>query len=297
MNPRFLVTGANGQVGQALQQILGEQALVLGRDQLNLENPDSLRLQILKLRPEVVINAAAYTKVDQAESEEALAFRINAEAPLAMAKACYEIGASFLTYSTDYVYSGEGLTPWRENDPIAPQNAYGRTKAAGERLILDWAPADFKFLILRTSWVYSFVGKNFVLTMLKLGAEREELNVVSDQVGAPTYAPELAATSLEMIKKLTSSSIQSGVYNACSSGETSWHGFAQEIFKQAGDLKMPVQVKRLLPLESSQYPTLAKRPLNSRMSLEKLGLALGQSTPHWKVGLKQCLWQIKSSAK
>ncbi len=297
MNPRFLITGGNGQVGQALKQILGDQAVVLSRDQFNLEDPVSLRLKILKLRPEIVINAAAYTKVDQAEIEEESAFRINAEAPLAIAKACYEIGASFLTYSTDYVYSGEGVTPWRESDPIAPQNAYGRTKAAGERLILDWAPSDFKFLILRTSWVYSFVGKNFVLTMLKLGAEREELKVVSDQVGAPTYAPELAAMSLEMSEKLKSSLIDSGVYNICSSGETSWYGFAQEIFKQARDLQMPVLVKRLLPLESSHYPTPAKRPLNSRMSLEKFGLALGQSMPQWKVGLQQCLWQIKKDTE
>ncbi len=287
----ILVVGAGGQVGSALAEILGERGLVLGRDQMNLENPSSLREVILKFRPEAVINAAAYTKVDQAESEEALAYTINALAPFEMAKACYEIGAAFVTYSTDYVYSGDGVRAWRESDALAPQNAYGRTKAAGERLILDWAPADFRFLILRTSWVYSFIGKNFVLTMLKLGAEREELKVVADQIGAPTYAPHLAAMSLELL----SSAAASGVYNICGGGECSWFDFAEEIFDQAKKKNMPLKLKKLTPIASSEYPTPAKRPLNSRMSQEKISLAVGHQSAHWKVGLEQCLWQIQSS--
>ena len=291
---KILVIGATGQVGLALKEILGDRALLWGREQLNFADPAQLREKILALKPEVVINAAAYTKVDQAESEETLAYEINALAPFALAQACYEVGASFVTYSTDYVYSGEGTQAWCETDQIAPQNAYGRTKAQGERLILDWAPADFRFLILRTSWVYSFIGKNFLLTMLKLGSEREDLKVVADQVGAPTYAPHLAKISLELLEKLKSSTELSGVYNVCGTGETSWFGFAEEIFLQARQMNFNMKLKNLTPQASSQYPTPAKRPLNSRMNQDKLRSVLGHQSPEWEIGLAQCLLQVKA---
>jgi dTDP-4-dehydrorhamnose reductase len=291
----ILILGAGGQVSSALKDLLGDAAIVWGREQIDFENLSTFREKILKLKPTVVINAAAYTKVDKAEVEEALAFKVNAESPFAIAQACYQIGAVFLTYSTDYVYSGEGTSAWKESDPVAPKNAYGRSKAAGESLIFEWAPQDFKYLIIRTSWVFSFIGQNFVRTMLRLGGECEVLKVVADQIGAPTYAPHLAEITLELLTKLKSGLTKSGIYNASNSGETSWFGFAQEIFLEAAKLQMPLKVKKVDEIASSSYPTPAKRPQNSRLCQDKLVSVLGHQSPHWKVGLQQCLWQIKSS--
>lgn len=287
--PKVLVIGAGGQVGEALKEILGSSAILVGPELLDLAKPQEAGRRILEMKPEIVINAAAYTQVDQAEKEEALAFTINAEAPFEMAKACYELGASFVTYSTDYVYSGTGVEPWSESSLVNPKNAYGRTKAIGEKLLLDWASADFQLLILRTSWVYSFIGKNFVLTMLKLGAEREELKVVNDQVGAPTYAPHLAQATLDILGRSES---LSGVYNCAASGETSWFQFAEEIFAGARELGVDFKLKKLIGISSAEYPTPAARPLNSRLNQTKLLEKFGLRLPHYKLGLDQCLRQI-----
>jgi len=296
--PKIFITGLGGQLGLAFKDLLGEHAVLLGRGQLNLESPKEVRDKILELQPDILINAAAYTKVDQAEREEELAYKINAESPFEMAKACHEVGASFVSYSTDYVYSGTGDTAWKETDPVSPQNAYGRGKAHGERLILDWAPPSFRFLIFRTSWVYSHIGKNFVLTMLKLGAERDELKIVCDQIGSPTYAPDLAKYSFEAIKTLHAASAGAsqnlrGVYNCCAQGETSWFDFAKAIFLKAEQDNFGLRIRHVLPIKSAEYPTPAIRPLNSKMCQEKLELSFGIRLPHWKVALDQCFWQIE----
>ncbi len=292
---KILVLGAGGQVGEALKLELGSRAILVGPDILDLSKPLELRSRILSMKPEVVINAAAYTQVDQAEKEEELVSLINAHAPLEIAKACYELGASFLTYSTDYVYSGGGLKPWVEEDPVAPLNAYGRSKALGEKLLVEWAPRDFRYLILRTSWVYSYLGRNFVLTMLKLGAERAELKVVNDQIGAPTYAPDLAAASIALIEKLHDKSALSGIYNCANGGETSWFEFAQEIFSCAQRHGLALKIQKVLGIQSSEYPTPARRPLNSRLNQTKIFEKCGLKLPHWKLGLEQCIGQIVNS--
>lgn len=292
MAKKYLIIGSGGQVGQALKVVLGSQAILVGRNILDLSKPLELAPRILEMKPDVVINAAAYTQVDKAESEEALAHVVNAEAPLEIAKACHKLGASYVTYSTDYVYSGLDLEPWKEIDPIDPQNAYGRTKAAGEKLLIDWAPKDFKFLNLRTSWVYSFAGKNFVLTMLKLAAEREELKVVSDQVGAPTYAPHLALATVAMIEKLELDSKISGIYNCAGGGETSWFQFAEEIFKLARAQGFDLKVKNIHPIATVDFVTPASRPRNSRLNQSRLRERFDIALPDWQMGLQECFRNI-----
>ncbi len=292
MPKKYLIIGAGGQVGQALKEILGTQAILVGRNLFDLSKPSELGPRIEAMKPDVVINAAAYTNVHLAEKEVELAMAVNAQAPIEIAKACYKLGASFVTYSTDYVYSGNELTPWKESDPIDPQNAYGRTKAAGEKLLTEWAPKDFKFLNLRTSWVYSFNGKNFVLTMLRLAAEREELKVVSDQVGAPTYAPHLALATLAMIEKLDLNPQLSGTYNCAAGGETSWFQFAEEIFKQARAQGFDLKVKTVHPISTAEFPTPAKRPRNSRLNQDRMHERFDVALPDWQMGLQECFRNI-----
>jgi len=285
---KVLVIGSSGQVGRALKEVLGPSAILAGRELFDLSKPRELGARILEIQPDIVINAAAYTQVDLAEKEESLAHTINAEAPLEMAKACHKLKSIFVTYSTDYVYSGTGSRAWVETDSVAPQNAYGRTKAAGEKLLMEWAPSDLSFLILRTSWVYSFAGKNFFLTMLKLGAEREELKIVEDQIGAPTYAPHLAQGTSELLLKLRDPGF-SGIYNICGAGETSWFHFAEEIFARARLRGMDLRMKKLIGIPSSEFPTPASRPLNSRLNQTKLFDKFAVALPHWTLGLDECL--------
>ena len=297
MQNKILIIGAGGQVGQALKEILGSRAILVGRNILDLSRPSELGARILEMKPDAVINAAAYTQVDQAEKEEEQAGVVNAQAPLEIAKACHKLGVCFLTYSTDYVYSGNGVQAWRESDAISPQNAYGRSKALGEKLLSEWAPSDFRWLILRTSWVYSFNGRNFVSTMLKLGSEREELKIVNDQVGAPTYALHLASASLAMLEKLEagaglSGAGLSGIYNCASGGETSWFQFAEEIFSGARGLGREFELQRLLGISTAEYPTPARRPLNSRLDQSKLFEKFDLELPHYRLGLDSCLRQI-----
>ncbi len=279
-----LVLGANGQIGQALGAILDD-AVLLSREQADLSQPNTLPGIVEDINPTVIINAAAYTAVDKAEEEEALATVINGEAPgvLAMVAAKHDI--PFVHYSTDYVFDGSGDAPRAEDAPVSPLNAYGRSKLAGEKAVQE---AGGKFLIFRTSWVYDAFGKNFLNTMLRLGADREMLRIIDDQVGAPSYAPHLARATLEALESARNMTpFPSGVYHLRNEGETSWHGFAEAIFEQARAHHMEMRVKQVEPIPTSEYPTPATRPLNSRLDGSKLKDVLGVTLPHWQDGLKQ----------
>lgn len=283
---KILVTGCHGQVGQALShhlQGLGE-IHALGRDELDLTRPEAIRTVMQALRPAMVINAAAYTAVDQAESEEALAMRINAEAPGILAEEAKKIGASLIHYSTDYVFDGSKQGAWTEDDAVSPLSAYGRSKLAGEQAI---AAVGIPHLILRTSWVYGLHGKNFLLTMLRLAESRESLSIVDDQIGAPTWSHTIAEATASIVKQFPKSeqiAEQSGIYHLCAIGHTSWYGFAQAIFSHPAVQKRPT----LQPITTAQYPTPARRPANSVMSTEKFRQAFGE-LPSWQEALHRCL--------
>lgn len=286
---RIAVLGANGQVGSALVAQLGNRAIPLTRAQADLSNPDSLAAVLDSIKPDAVINAAAYTAVDKAEEEHDLAFAANAESPARLAQWCAAHGVPFVHYSTDYVFSGEGETPWKEDDAKAPCNAYGASKLAGEEGV---AQAGGDYLIFRTSWVYDATGKNFMNTMLRLGSEREALKVVADQMGAPSYAPDLAEYTLQALKKAASMpSFPSGVYHMVNRGETNWHGFAQAIFAAAREHHATLAVKTVEPIPSSAYPTPAKRPLNSRLDCTKLHTTFGIALPLWEQSLNKAMEQ------
>ncbi len=285
----ILVFGKIGQVGSALVRLLGSRAIPPSVEEVDFEKPRAVSswLERYPARPVAVINAAAYTQVDQAEKEESRAFSINAESPALIASYCAKRDIPFVHYSTDYVYPGDGVEPWTEQSKTGPLSAYGRSKLAGDEAI---AAAHGKFLNFRTSWVYDSMGQNFVNTMLKLGAERENLRVVSDQIGAPTYALHLAHATLRTLEAaLLQARFPSGVYHACNSGETSWHGFAEEIFAQARKLGFPLKVKEVKSIPSSEYPTPARRPENSRLNCAEMRKVFGIELPNWKIGLKECL--------
>lgn len=279
-----LILGGSGQVARALSALLPH-AQVWGRDQADFLEPDLWLPRLHELQPEWVINANAYTAVDLAENPEEFerAMQINARTPELLAGICAELDIPFVHYSTDYVYPGleAGARPWREDDITGPLNTYGRTKLAGDEAI---ARTGRKWLVFRTSWVYDETGKNFVNTMLRLGAERPELRVVADQVGAPTYAGDIAwATDRALRVAMDGVQFPSGVYHMCNGGETSWAGFAREIFALSGG------ACRVTDIKSSEYPTPAQRPMNSRMSLEKLEKTFGIQMPHRKDALRRCL--------
>lgn len=277
----ILVIGANGQVGRALME-LSTNAIGVTREEINLETIEFFPSDT-GLRPSAIINAAAYTAVDKAEEEEVRAYNINARAPEILAKYCKENDIPFVHYSTDYVFDGSGKQPWTESEPTNPLSAYGRTKLEGEKRI---AALGGKHLIFRTSWVYDETGKNFVNTMLRLGAERDELRVVNDQWGAPTYARHLAQATLTALENAQKAPrFPSGVYHLCGGGETNWQQFARQIFAEA---KLPKSPK-IHGIPSSEYPTPAKRPMNSRLDCSKALHVLGVKLPAWELGLKECL--------
>ncbi|SDJ09801.1 dTDP-4-dehydrorhamnose reductase [Lutimaribacter saemankumensis] len=279
----ILVFGQTGQVAQELQ----EQAdvLALGRDQADLSDPGLCAEAIRRAKPDVVINAAAYTAVDRAEQEEALATVVNGESPGAMARVCADLGIPFLHVSTDYVFDGSGSEPWRESDPVAPQNAYGRSKLAGEEAV---RAAGGAHVILRTSWVFSAHGANFVKTMLRLSETRDALNVVDDQIGGPTPADAIAAALLEMAAQMQAGKA-GGTYHFSGHPAVSWAGFAREIFSQA---RRDVSVTGI---PSSEYPTPAARPLNSRLDCAKIRSDFGITPPDWTAGLARVLRQLECS--
>jgi dTDP-4-dehydrorhamnose reductase len=279
-----LILGGSGQVGRALARLFRD-ATVWGREQADFLSPEAWVHRISELRPAWVINANAYTAVDLAEKPEEWerAMQINAVTPGRVAEVCAKLGIPFVHYSTDYVYPGADISvrPWQESDPTAPLNAYGRSKLAGDQAVMR---AGGKWLVFRTSWVFDETGKNFVNTMLRLGSDRPELRVVADQVGAPTYAADIAwATKQALDKSLELDGFPSGVYHLCNGGATSWAGFARAIFEGTGI------GCRVVDIASSEYPTPARRPLNSRMSLEKLERTFGVFMPSWQDALARNL--------
>lgn len=284
---QILVFGKDGQVGKALCGLLGLRALGVGREEADFLRPESLRGLITKVQPSAIINAAAYTAVDRAEDEESAAFTINAEAPRVLAEECVRLGIPLVHYSTDYVFNGTGKRPWTEDDAIAPLNIYGRSKRAGEEAILG---TGGDHLIFRTSWVYDTEGRNFLTTMLRLGEEKERLSIVSDQIGAPTYALHLADRTISALEHaLNAPRFPGGVYHLCNGGETSWHNFAKSIFTYARQLGHPLKVAEVQPIPASDYLTPARRPYNSRLDCSKAQALLGVMMPHWEVGLREAI--------
>lgn len=283
---RILILGAQGQLGIELQRAFQDagELVALGREWCDLANPPSIRKAITEINPAIVLNAAAYTAVDRAESEEELATRVNAEAPGILAEEARRTGALLVHYSTDYVFDGSKNGSWVEDDPVNPLNAYGRSKLEGERKI---AATGGRYLIFRTSWVYSPHGNNFLRTMLRLGRERDQLRVVSDQIGAPTTALALARATRAVIDAGVQTR-DSGIYHMTCTGQTSWCGFAQEIFKraQAPDGKSWPTVTGI---PDREYPTPAKRPKNSVLSNSKLNTRFGVELPKWEDALAETI--------
>jgi len=274
----ILVFGKTGQLARELAQL--DDVTCLGRGQADLSDPAACAVAIRAARPAAVINAAAYTAVDRAEEEEALATLINGEAPGAMARACADLGIPFVHVSTDYVFDGSGETAWQPQDMVAPVNAYGRSKLAGEAAV---RAARGTFAILRTSWVVSSHGNNFVKTMLRLGAERDRLTIVADQIGAPTPARDIAQACLDMARQLSADPGKSGTYHLQGSPEVSWAGLAVEIFAQTGVDCVVAEIA------TSAYPTPALRPLNSRLDCTTLNTVFNIPQPDWRLGLRDIL--------
>ncbi|MCT4501113.1 dTDP-4-dehydrorhamnose reductase [Pseudomonas sivasensis] len=286
---KILITGQHGQVSQALQahlQGLGE-LMVLGSNQLDLAKPDQIREQIRAHRPDLIINAAAHTAVDQAESEPDAAFAINAIAPGILAQEAKALGIPLIHYSTDYVFDGSKPAPYTEADTPNPLSVYGQSKLAGEQAI---AAAGGQYLILRTSWVYSNQGKNFLLTMQRLLQEKPQMRIVADQIGAPTWAGTIAGSTRALIERwLAGEAGKWGIYHLTAQGETSWFGFAQAIGEHLhADGKACAELEAI---PSSAYPTAAKRPLNSRLDCSRLQQQWHVSQPHWQDALRECLAQ------
>lgn len=297
---KILLFGKGGQLGWELQRSLATLGELVA---LDFDTPGELcgdftRLAdiaatVRQVRPDVVVNAAAYTAVDKAESEPELARRINAEAPGALADAAEEIGAWFVHYSTDYVFDGSGERPWREEDATNPLSVYGQTKRDGEIA----AARCRKHLIFRTSWVYAARGGNFIRTMLKLAQERERLTVIDDQVGAPTGADLLADVAAHAVRAVCATPARSdlaGLYHLVAGGETSWYGYARLIIEQARNAGLPVRVApdAIVPIPTEAYPLPAPRPRNSRLDTSKLQAAYDLVLPDWRSGVLRALTEI-----
>ncbi|MGB5559961.1 MAG: dTDP-4-dehydrorhamnose reductase [Paracoccaceae bacterium] len=276
-----LVFGKTGQVATELQR-LGD-VTALGRDTADLARPDDCAAAIRRLKPTAVINAAAYTAVDKAEVEETLATTINGAAPGAMARAAAELGIPLLHISSDYVFNGTGERPWLPEDVPGPLGAYGRSKLAGETAI---HAAGGQWAVLRTSWVFSAHGSNFVKTMRRLGAERDTLRVVADQIGGPTAAADIASALLRMAEQMQADSAKGGTHHFSGTPAVSWAEFAAEIFAQAG-LNVAVT-----PIPASEYPTPAQRPANSRLDCSSLMQEFGIAQPGWKASLAAVLAEL-----
>ena len=289
---KILLIGTTGQVGRELQQTLptiGE-VVSLGRSELDLSDRQQIKQQISKNEPDIIVNAAAYTAVDKSETEPELAMAVNAHAPKAIAIAANEIDAKVLHISTDYVFDGQNCTPYRETDPTNPLGVYGKSKLLGEQGV----KVCDRHIILRTAWVYGARGHgNFVKTMLRLGAEREELKVVADQIGSPTWSYDIA----EAIAKLLSKSIDdpsiNGTYHFSNSGVASWYDLAVATFTEAKKLGFSLKIDRVLPISSAEFPTPTQRPHYSVLSKAKMVETLGVYPPYWRESLKQMLaqWQ------
>ena len=277
-----LVFGHDGQVATELRRF--PEVVALARAEADLTDPSACAAAIRAHAPRAVINAAAYTAVDRAEEEEALASVINGAAPGAMAKACAALDIPFVHISTDYVFSGRGEAPWQPEERTAPINAYGRSKRAGERALAD---AGGRYAILRTSWVFSAHGANFVKTMLRLSESRDRLNIVADQIGGPTPARAIADACMNIAMQIIEDKEKSGIYHLSGTPDTSWCAFAEEIFRRA---RRDVAVT---PIETRDYPTPATRPLNSRLNCQSLEQVFGIARPDWRAALDEVLGELE----
>jgi dTDP-4-dehydrorhamnose reductase len=304
MKPKILLTGKNGQVGAELQRFLPQlgEVIALGRQELDLSSPDDLRRMIRTVCPNLIVNAAAYTAVDRAEKEEAIARAINADAPAVMAEEAKKIGAGLVHYSTDYVFDGSKNSPYEETDPTNPVNVYGKTKLMGERAVRK---AGAPHLIFRTGWVYATRGQNFLLTVLRLATQgSDELRIVSDQIGAPTWSRDIAWATTQILKRLYGRdnglaylTEMTGIYHMTSVGKTNWYEFAKAILEEASRTprstpwfaaatgERPFAARRVIPILTEEYSTPARRPAYSLLSNSHLTEAFGVQLPEWRTQL------------
>lgn len=295
---KFLLLGANGQVGHELRRALAPLGTVVPTTRSGIladgtacevadfDLSQSLADLVARVAPDVVVNAAAYTAVDKAESEPELAFRANAEAPAALARACAHQGALLVHYSTDYVFDGSGERPYREEDPVSPLGVYGESKLAGEEAIRG---SDARHVILRTAWVYAEHGRNFLLTMLRLAGERDALRVVADQVGTPTPAALIADTTARLLQVPPP---RSGLWHLTAGGSTSWHGFASEIVRRAHALGLLARQPEVIPITTADFPTPARRPAYSCLDTTALQADFHVRPPHWQDALGEVLARL-----
>ena len=285
----ILVTGSNGQLGWELGQLAKSypafKFVLVDRSQLDLSFPETFEKMIHTIKPDCIINTAAYTAVDKSETEKALSYTVNATAVQTLASICKKLAIPFMTYSTDYVFDGEATEPYASSTKVDPVNYYGSTKAAGETLAME---ANEDAIIIRTSWVFSSHGNNFVKTMMRLMKERASLNIVADQKGRPTYAKDLAIATMKMIEAMNAGKSIKGVYHYANTGETTWFDFAAKIKAIAGlDCA-------LNPIETKDFPTPAKRPAYSVLDTSKIEEALSIAIPHWEDALISCMKEIEA---
>jgi len=294
---RILLLGKNGQVGWELQRSLAPLGELIALDRHStdycgdLSQPDAVAQTVKTLKPTVIVNAAAYTAVDKAETETELAYTINAKAPEALAQAAKQTGAWLVHYSPDYVFNGSGNQAWQETDAVAPLSVYGQSKLAGEQAI---QAAEGLHLIFRTSWVYAARGNNFAKTMLRLAKERDQLSVINDQIGAPTGAELLADVTAHAIRSGLQKPELSGLYHLAAAGETSWYDYARYVLDYARqrDIELKIAENAISAIPTRAYPTPAQRPLNSRLNIEKLQNQFDLKLPDWQLGVERMLAEV-----
>jgi dTDP-4-dehydrorhamnose reductase len=285
---KILVTGANGQVGHCLQQQLSEsnwEFVALTRAELDISDAHAVENTVQQIRPDIIINAAAYTAVDKAEQERELAFAINRDGPANLARAAKQINAAIFHISTDYVFAGDATGTYSEDEPTAPQGIYGQSKLEGEQAV---AAANDKHIILRTAWVFGEHGNNFVKTMIRLGANRDALGIVADQEGGPTYAGDIARALITIAQQYAAEkNIAWGIYHYSGLPHISWFGFAQHIFAEVDQAKLYAKnIPQLNAITTADYPTPAKRPANSKLDCNKIQRAFGIAASNWQLALK-----------
>lgn len=289
---RILLVGAAGQLGAELAKSLQSQGEVtaVSRAELDLTQSDAIRQTIQSVSPHVIVNAAAYTAVDKAETDGDTAKAVNAIAPTVMAEESQKLGSTLVHISTDYVFNGRKNTPYLETDIPSPLGLYGQTKLMGEDGIRQSCD---RHIIIRTAWVYGAQGKgNFVKTMLRLGAEREELRVVVDQVGSPTWTKDLADATTALVQRSQTSEDVLGLYHYANSGVISWYDFAVAIFEEARALNFPIAIQRVVPITTAEYPLPAQRPAYSSLSNRRMADTLGATPPHWRTSLRKMLAEL-----
>ncbi len=292
---KILLTGTTGQVGQELQPTLTNlgEVIAVGRQELDLSQPEQIRQRIAEIKPDIVVNAAAYTAVDKSESESDLAMAINASAPKEIALAAQDIGATLVHISTDYVFNGKNHTPYLETDQTDPLGVYGQSKLLGEIGVRENCD---RHIILRTAWVYGSKGHgNFVKTMLKLGASREELKVVADQISSPTWSYDIALAITQLLSKSLDDSSIKGTYHFTNSGVASWYDLAVATFAEAKELGFPLKVEQVFPITTADFPTPTQRPAYSVLSKAKITATTGVYPPYWRDSLKKMLNEWKSA--